>query len=230
MTALFQLQNASVTYTGHTALHNVSLEIREGERVALLGKSGSGKSTLLNTLYKQQRIQSALVPQDSALVKTLTVFHNVYMGRLHQHSTLYNLRNLVKPASKERSSIQPLLDSLGLSNSINKRVGELSGGQQQRVAVARAAYQGKSILLGDEPFSAVDADQADAILTMLKQQHSTLVLALHDVPLALRHCSRVIGLVNGNVVIDQPTERVSTTELQKLYDDENNTVKKSLAA
>ena len=95
--SLFSLRGASLGYDGKPVLHDVSLIIEAGERVALVGPSGAGKSTLLSALYQQQKARTALVPQDGALVKQLSVFHNVYIGRLHRHGAFYNLLNLIRP-------------------------------------------------------------------------------------------------------------------------------------
>ena len=78
-----------------SSFFEIDLTLRANEHVAVMGRSGAGKSTLLGLLYAQRRHDVALIPQASALVKPLSVFHNVYMGQLDRHSTAYNLRNLV---------------------------------------------------------------------------------------------------------------------------------------
>src|SRR5918992_5371355 len=112
---LFDLCKASASYNGQPALFDVDLTIRAGECVAVMGRSGAGKSTLVGLLYSERPSDVALVPQAAALVKTLTVFHNVYMGRLDRHSTIYNLRTLVWPAHHEIEAVGAVLSSVGLA-------------------------------------------------------------------------------------------------------------------
>src|SRR5215470_1807193 len=182
---VFQLKSARAGYNGRPVLFDVDLVVRTNERVAIMGRSGAGKSTLLGLLYAQRPDHVALVPQASALVKPLSVFHNVYMGRLDRHSTAYNLRNLIWPAAGRVAEVRKILASVELGAEIFSPAGALSGGQQQRTSVARALYNGRPILIGDEPVSALDRVQGSAVLSLLKSRHETLVLALHDVHLAL---------------------------------------------
>src|SRR5262249_19764577 len=97
MTVAIALENVTADYGAAPVLNNLSLTIRTGERVAIMGRSGAGKSTLLNLIYRYFPDTVALIPQASALVANLSVFHNVFMGRLDRYSTLYNLRTLVWP-------------------------------------------------------------------------------------------------------------------------------------
>ena len=92
--------------TAAPVLHGIDLTISAGERVALMGRSGAGKSTLLGLIHAQARDRVALIPQAAALVRTLSVFHNVYMGRLDRCSTLHNLRTLVWPARADLAEIR----------------------------------------------------------------------------------------------------------------------------
>src|SRR5215467_3446149 len=137
---VFQLKSARAGYNGRPVLFDVDLEVRTNERVAVMGRSGAGKSTLLSLLYAQRPDRVALVPQASALVKPLSVFHNVYMGRLDRYSTAYNLRNLVWPATHKVAEVRNVLACVGLEGEIFSAAGALSGGQQQRTSVARALY------------------------------------------------------------------------------------------
>ncbi|MBT5941690.1 MAG: ATP-binding cassette domain-containing protein, partial [Rhodospirillaceae bacterium] len=161
---VLKLENATVGYNGEAVLKNLSLEIKPGEKIALVGQSGAGKSTLLNLLYQQVDEDAALVPQDLGLVRSLSVFHNVFMGRLNRHPTWYNIANLLKPLKKEVDQISPILGQLGLEEKIFEPIRELSGGQQQRTAVARAIFKDSSIFFGDEPVSAVDEHQSHTVL------------------------------------------------------------------
>ena len=90
-----------------------------------------------------------------------------------------------------------------------RRAGELSGGQQQRVSVARALFNGRPIVIGDEPVSALDPVQGAAVLGRLAERHETLVLALHDLPLALAHATRILVLDGGRIALDAPAARRS---------------------
>jgi phosphonate transport system ATP-binding protein len=214
---MFELVNANAGYNGRAVLSGITLSIAAGERVALVGESGAGKSTLLSLLYRQRRADSALIPQDSALVRTLSVFHNVYIGRLGRYSTGYNLRNLIRPSAKEIGQIRPILQSLDLEDKLFAAVGELSGGQQQRTAVARALFQGSPALLGDEPVSAVDEHQARRVLQTIHEAYATVILAMHDVALALEYTDRVIGIRGGSIVLDAPTAGMTPADLGPIY-------------
>ena len=206
--ALFEFEGAHAAYNGRRVLHGISLRIERGERVALVGRSGAGKSTLLDLLYRQQKRDAALVPQDLGLVRALSVFHNVYMGRLHAYSTLYNLANLIRPLPGAMSGVRPVVERLGLADKLFAPVGELSGGQQQRTAIGRALYQRSAMFLGDEPVSAVDEHQARAVLESIVLAHGTVILAMHD---------GIVGLSGGRVVMDEPAAGMTASDLDGLY-------------
>ena len=214
----FHLEHATAAYNGTTVLQDISLSVSVGEKVSLIGVSGSGKSTLLGLLYRQLPERAALVPQDPALVRTLSVFHNTYIGRLDRNSVWYNLLNLAWPLPKEVSAITELLDLLGLAPKLHAAAGELSGGEQQRNAIARALYRGSDILLADEPVSAIDPSQSHTVLKLLTARHETVVLAMHDVRLALEYSSRVIGLRDGRIVLDRPTAGLEPDQLVSFYE------------
>ena len=217
---LFELSGANIAYDGANVLNDVTLKIEPGERVALVGPSGAGKSTLLNTLYRQQAARAALVPQEYALVRSLSVFHNVYMGRLNRHSSAYNLLNLLYPLPREIAAIEPFLAMVDLADKLGTPAGELSGGEQQRTAVARALYQGGQVLLGDEPVSSVDPLQSRRVLDAITGAHETVVLAMHDVELALEYTQRLIGLKDGRVWFDQSTDGMRAADLNEFYGQE----------
>ena len=214
---LLTLRNATAGYGGHQVLHGLDLTFQAGEHVSVLGKSGSGKSTLLGLLYAQLAAQAALIPRAAALVRPLSVFHNVYMGRLDRHSTARNLAMLAWPARAEVASVRAVLDLVGMANSLHARAGALSGGQQQRTSVARALYNGRPIIIGDEPVSALDPVQAAGILGLLRARHQTLILAMHDVSLALANSDRIIVLDAGRVVLDAPSRDLAAETLLRFY-------------
>lgn len=223
--ALFNLQNVTISYDETIVLANINITINAGERIALLGKSGAGKSTLLRYLFElddskhtaNNQQLCAWAPQTPALSQTLSVYHNVYMGRLNEYPTWRNLLNLVRPFKNNIKEIKQLLDILHLKEECFNKVNTLSGGQQQRTGLARALYQQKPILLADEPVSAVDEYQAEEIIQCLHSYSQTIVLGLHDSYLALNHCDRIIGLKNGNILIDSPTSQLNMADLACLY-------------
>lgn len=215
---MFRLHNASVAYNGTQVLENISLHIGQGERVALVGRSGAGKSTLLKLIFEQRRSDTAIIPQELGLVRPLSLFHNVYMGRLNVNPTWYNLVNLIRPLRCEVSAIRELTERLELhEEKLFEPVGQLSGGQQQRTAVARAIHQHGSVVLGDEPVSSVDERQSRIVLDNLNAAHDTVVLSMHDMGLAIAYTDRIVGLKNGRIAFDEPTAQLTTSDLDFLY-------------
>jgi phosphonate transport system ATP-binding protein len=215
--SLFDLRNANARYNGAAVLSNITLSIAAGERVALVGQSGAGKSTLLRMLYEQRADEAALLPQELGLVRILSVFHNIYMGRLNQHSVWYNFINLVRPMAREVKEIREIAVRLGLEEKLFEPTGELSGGQQQRTAVGRALNQGSDILIGDEPVSAVDEHQSRVVLESINERHKTVLIAMHDITLAITYADRIVGLRGGTIVLDQPTAGMVPSDLDDLY-------------
>lgn len=217
MPALVELCKASAGYAGRAVLYDVDLTIGVGERVAIMGRSGAGKSTLLNLLHSRLVDKVALIPQAAALVKTLSVFHNVYMGRLDRHSTWHNLRNLVWPARRDVAEVEGTLELVGLADKLFEQAGTLSGGQQQRASVARALYNERSIVIADEPVSALDRRQGADILGKLCARHDTAIFAMHDISLALAHADRVVVIEEGRIVLDAPAHTVAAADLIPYY-------------
>lgn len=214
---MIQLHSETASYQGVQTLHDIDLHIAEGEKLALVGQSGSGKSTLIKLIYDRYPVNTALVPQDYGLVHHLSVYHNIYIGCLDQHSTLYNLVNLVRPWPDQVKPVRAILSGLQLEEYLFRPVGQLSGGQKQRVAVARSLFQKGHLLLADEPVSSVDEQQSRVVLKQLLNGFSTIVLALHDIQLALLFCDRIIGLEKGRIVLDSPSKSLTTKDLLSLY-------------
>jgi len=214
---LFSLEKTTIQYNGHAILSDISLSIEEGSKIALVGQSGAGKSTLLTQLYEASNRDVALVPQELGLVRNLSVFHNIYMGRLNRHGAFYNILNLIKPTQKELTNVRPVAEKLGLVDKLFAPVKELSGGQQQRTAVGRAIFKGSPVFFGDEPVSAVDEHQSHTVLSTIMKSHKTVILSMHDVKLALHYSDRVIGLKNGVKVLDESTRGMKTSDLDDLY-------------
>lgn len=216
---LFRLRNEDLGYEGETVLRGVSLAVSAGERIALVGESGAGKSTLLSVLQSRYQGNTALIPQDPGLVRSLSVFHNVYMGSLHRHSAAYNLINLAWPRRQEIARIRPIVERLGLADKLFEPAGALSGGQQQRTAICRALLQGGDAVLADEPVSAADNHQSRVILDALAETFETVILAMHDVELALEYSTRIIGLKDGGIALDAPAGDLVRSDLDFLYGD-----------
>ena len=214
---LFDLENVNVAYKDLLALHQINLQVTPGEKIALVGPSGAGKTTLLHKLYQLRPHECAFIHQHYALVEQLSAFHNVYMGRLDQHSTLFNLLNLIKPQKMMVKEILPILRSMGMEEKMFIKVGQLSGGQQQRIAVGRAIYKGSRILLADEPISSVDPQRADTILKKIVDTDKTVVMALHSVELTLNYARRIVGLCGGTIRFDLPTDQVTPDHITDLY-------------
>lgn len=214
---LVSLRAMSAGYAGRVVLEGINLVLHEGDRVAILGRSGSGKSTLLNLLYDELNGRAALIPQAASLVPQLSAFHNVYMGRLDRAGSLRNLRMLFWPDRKTLGEVAAVLAQVDMAEALRQPAGSLSGGQAQRTSVARALYNGRAIVIGDEPVSALDRAQGGRVLETLAKTHATSVLALHDVSLALEHCSRIIMLRDGAIALDAPSASLRESDLAPLY-------------
>jgi phosphonate transport system ATP-binding protein len=217
---LVTLNEASIGYGKQSVLTNIALSVEPGERIALLGRSGAGKSTLLTRLYLSlvaQLEMVALVPQDDALVPAMSVYNNIYMGRLDQHNALYNLANLIRPRSGDVGDIRDFAAAVGLDANLWQSVATLSGGQKQRTAIARALYRGGPVVLADEPVSAVDVTQGAQILAALGNRFQTVILAMHDIELATGFATRLVGLSRGQITFDGPTGTIARRQIDDLY-------------
>lgn len=214
---LVEFCDETAAYDGSAILRGLSFSVATGERIALVGESGAGKSTLLRLIYERLDGGAALVPQELGLVQSLTVFHNVYMGRLHQRSLWRNLRNLIRPAKADVAEVMATLAPLRLEDKIFSPVGELSGGQQQRTAVGRALFHPADILIADEPVSNVDEHQAREVLDIIEGSKKTVILAMHDRALAIAFADRLIGIRDGGIVLDAPADGMKPSDLDELY-------------
>ena len=220
MAVAIALDKVSAGYHGAPVLHDITLSIECGQRVAIIGRSGAGKSTLLNTIYHRYREHAALIPQSSALVASLSVFHNVFMGCLDRHSTLYNLRTFVWPPAAEITAVVQVLEAVGLEEKLFAKAGELSGGQQQRTSVARAMLNGRPIIVADEPVSALDRVQGSDVLRVLSERHETKIFAMHDIRMALEHSDRIVLLESGRIILDEPSSDLSYERLLPHFEGE----------
>ncbi|GGY67454.1 ATP-binding cassette domain-containing protein [Marinobacter zhanjiangensis] len=218
MRAPLELDGLSGFFGGQRVLGPLSLTIAPGEKIALVGKSGAGKSTLVRLIHDRVGDMAALVPQELGLVNALPVFHNVFMARLDQHNTLYNLVTLLRPFRADRDAITGILEQLDMADKLWSSAARLSGGQRQRTAIARALFREADLLLADEPVSALDGPLAHAVMGLLRERFDTFVVALHDVELALTYSTRVVGIQGGEIALDAASDSLTAADIRPLYD------------
>ena len=224
MPALLAAEEVSKIYqmgsNNVTALDNVSLEVNEGEFVAIQGTSGSGKSTLLNMLggldhptkgevyfasrplgpftkkemARYRRFSVGMIFQNFNLIPTMTARENV--------SLALAFGGLRGEQRRERS--RQLLARVGLADRFDHKPSELSGGEQQRVAIARALANNPKVLLADEPTGNLDSIRAHELLALLREMVErdklTVMLVTHDRELAGSFADRIIMMKDGRVV------------------------------
>ena len=204
------------------ALDGVSLRIRQGEFVAIVGRSGSGKTTLLDMIGLLMTPTSGSIRFDATETTRLNdgkraQARNELAGFVFQEynllASLNVLQNVMLPLRYGRKSddkagrvrAEQLLDSVGLTSRLRHRPAELSGGEQQRVAIARALVNRPALLLADEPTGAVDSQTGAEIMGVMKRMNKhegvTVVLVTHDPSLAAE-AERVVRLSDGRVVAD----------------------------
>ncbi|CAH0992971.1 Vitamin B12 import ATP-binding protein BtuD [Sinobacterium norvegicum] len=212
-----RLHSQQLGHGNQPVLHDIDLTLYRGDHVAVLGASGVGKTTLLAKLYQQMADVAAYSPQQHGLVEALSAYNNIYIGGLERYHWLYNISNLIKPKRQDWLQISRLADDLAIADELTKSVDRLSGGQRQRVVIARALFQQRQIFIGDEPVAALDPVQAGRLLALIQQQHHSSICALHQRPLALQYCNRIIGLKQGAIAFDQPSSAVSLDDLTALY-------------
>lgn len=234
--------------TGDEALKNVTLEIPDGQVLALIGPSGAGKSTLIRcvnrlveptsgtvhlnetelTTLSQGKLRAArrrmgMIFQEYALVERLTVMENVLSGRLGYVGFWASwLRKFPKDDVKEAFR---LLDRVGLMHMPDKRADELSGGQRQRVGIARALIQDPELLLVDEPTASLDPKTSRQIMRLIselcKERGLAAIINIHDVMLAQMFAERIVGLRLGEVVYDGPPDGLTPDVLTDIYGEED---------
>ena len=226
------------------AVRAVSLEVRAGEQLAIIGPSGAGKTTLLHLMacalqptagtvlldghdpwrLSRRALQGLrkalfLAPQVPPLPPRQRVVTAVLAGRLPHESLWASLRSLFYP--QDIALAHQVLDTFDLSDKLFERVDRISGGERQRVGLARALVSQASLWLVDEPLSALDPSRArqalDALTGAARARGATVVATLHHVEMALAHFPRIVGLRGGAVVFDLPAAQVTPAHLQALY-------------
>lgn len=230
-TDAIKIQNVTVSFKTkkgiYTALDNISLDVKKGEIVTLIGHSGCGKSTLMNTIsgmvtptegkviangniVKGPGPDRGIVFQNYSLLPWLTVFQNIYVA---VDSAIKDM-----PAAEKKELVEKNLQMVNLWEHRHKLPGHLSGGMKQRVAIARAFAINPSILLLDEPFGALDALTKSSMhiellkLWNLDNRNKTIVMVTHDIEEAIFLSDRVVVMNNGPAatikeIVDIPLER-----------------------
>ena len=222
---MIRLENISKIYDAKIdttkASDNVSLQINDGELVAIMGPSGSGKSTLLNILGCMDTATEGKYYVDDVEVSMLKKsqrdsFRKKNIGFVFQHFALMDYytayENIELPLiannvrkSERKKIVQQQLEHLGITSQRNKLPKKMSGGQQQRVAIARALVTNVDIILADEPTGALDQKTGQEVLALLKEINSTgktVIIVTHDEKIAA-DCNRVIMIQDGRIRDDK---------------------------
>lgn len=225
-------------------LSNLSFRVAAGEQVAVIGPSGAGKTTLLQVLacalqpaqgtltlgtkdpwqmskvqLQGLRAQLFLAPQIPPLPPRQRVVTSVLAGRLPQLSLWGSLSSLFYP--RQVDVADRCLSAFDLREKLWERVDRLSGGERQRVGLARILASDASLLLVDEPLSALDPTRSSQAIQTLcseaRERGATLIATLHQVDVALRNFPRIIALREGKLAFDLPSSQVTQAQLQELY-------------
>ena len=242
---MISFRNVDKVYpNGVKGLNNVTLDIEQGEFVAIIGLSGAGKSTLIRTINRMHDITAGTLTVDGIdvsklkgkelrrfrrkigmifqsfnLVTRSTVIKNVLTSMVPDMPWYKTLLGLYRKEQKMQAL--EAIDKVGILDKAYSRCDELSGGQQQRVALARTLNQNPTIILADEPVAALDPVTAKMVMSDFKrineEMNITILINIHHVDLALDYATRVIGIRDGEIVYDGPTSEVTQEVLDVVY-------------
>lgn len=245
MNPILSFQNVVKQYPNSVhALKGITFDVMPGEFISVIGPSGSGKSTLLRAINKlisisegavfvdgmdishqsgkslrAARCKVGMIFQNYNLVYRLSVLQNVLHGRLGHMSGLKGIFGLYTEEDKEKAL--ELLDELGVGQFCYNRASDLSGGQKQRVGIARAIMQEPKLLLCDEPIASLDPSSAKVIMDILRDMTSkrniACIVNLHQLDVAVKYSTRIIGLQKGEIVFDGKPEELTDDVIEKIY-------------
>jgi phosphonate transport system ATP-binding protein len=241
------IEHLTKIYPGEVrGLDDVSLTVRNGEFLVLVGLSGSGKSTLLRCInrliepsagrivldevditaastaeLRKIRRSVGMIFQQFNLVRRSTVLTNVLTGRLGYVPTWRSMLAHFSDDDYRRALVN--LDRVNLRERAHQRADRLSGGQQQRVAIARALMQEPKIMLADEPVASLDPATSHSVLQYLQQinrEGMTVICSLHFLSLARTYGTRVIALKGGRLMFDGLPADIDERRFKEIYGDE----------
>ncbi len=229
-----EIKNLSFAYNGGLVLKNLNHTFNKGELISIVGPNGSGKSTLIKCLdgllkYKEGEIFLdgvnlssmkaeeiakiiAYVPQTESNTFPSTVFDTILMGRKPHINW--------SPSKRDFEIVSEVIQLLDLNDISLKYINKLSGGQRQRVFIARALAQEPQVLLMDEPTANLDLKHQLEVLKILKnlsKKGITVIIAIHDLNLALQYCDQFILLNNGEIFSSGGKEIISHENIELLY-------------
>ncbi len=236
-TAILQTQNLSIGYSGNPLISNLNLSFYRGELVAIFGVNGSGKSTFLKTLSReiipvQGRILLAGSPLQSFTYKAFAKHLSVVLTRpvFSQNLTVKELialgrfpynNWLGKLTYKDHQQINKVIEQMTLTPLIHKKCTALSDGQLQKVFIARALAQNTGVILLDEPTNHLDLYFKFRVFKLLKdiakQQNKSILVATHELNLALQICDKIMLIHDEKVLLDTPKELIKAKNFEDLF-------------
>lgn len=213
---MIKIQNLKKAYKDCVALDTVSMHIRKGEFVAIIGASGSGKTTMLNIIggldtdymgscVVRNKEMSSLSDVECCTLRSRYISYVYQFFNLISFLTVKEnvcLTSQIKGKKVDAKELNQVLKVLGLEHKKDRFANELSGGQQQRVAIARAILAHTDIILADEPTGNLDGENAKNVMDILKalnKEGKTIVLVTHDLKIA-NYADRIIRLEQGKIV------------------------------
>ncbi len=213
---MIKIQNLKKAYKDCVALDTVSMHIRKGEFVAIIGASGSGKTTMLNIIggldtdymgscVVRNKEMSSLSDVECCTLRSRYISYVYQFFNLISFLTVKEnmcLASQIKGKKVDEKELNQVLKLLGLEQKKDSFANELSGGQQQRVAIARAILAHTDIILADEPTGNLDGENAENVMDILKalnKEGKTIVLVTHDLKIA-NYADRIIRLEQGKIV------------------------------